>query len=213
MPSRAAVDAVTIDALGTLLELDDPTERLRTALSDRGFARSRREVADAFAREVEHYLPRAPRGHDRESLAGLRKECVAVFLAAARAEIDVDEFVPAFLGALEFRLLPGAAEALRELTASGLRLACVSNWDYALPDELDRLGVLDHFETVVTSAEARATKPEPPIFALALDRLAVPAERTLHVGDTDADRDGAAAAGLGFEPPPLATLPARLGLR
>jgi putative hydrolase of the HAD superfamily len=34
----------------------------------------------------------------------------------------------------------------------------------------------------------------------------------LHVGDEDADRGGAAAAGLAFAPPPVATLPERLGL-
>jgi hypothetical protein len=44
-----------------------------------------------------------------------------------------------------------------------------------------------------------------------LERLDVPAERTLHIGDGDSDRDGAAAAGLAFEPVPLATLPERLG--
>jgi hypothetical protein len=33
------------------------------------------------------------------------------------------------------------------------------------------------------------------------------------VGDEDVDRDGARAAGLAFEPTPLATLPERLGLR
>jgi FMN phosphatase YigB (HAD superfamily) len=50
------------------------------------------------------------------------------------------------------------------------------------------------------------------VFRLALERLGVSAGRALHVGDGDADRDGAAAAGLAFEPAPLATLPERLGL-
>jgi putative hydrolase of the HAD superfamily len=36
--------------------------------------------------------------------------------------------------------------------------------------------------------------------------------RALHVGDEDADRLGAAAAGLAFAEAPLATLPARLGI-
>ena len=213
MPSRASLDAVTLDAFGTLLELDDPTERLRTALYARGVARSSQVVAAAFAQEVAHYLPRALRGHDAESLAALRHECVAVFLAEAKARLDVADFVPAFVGALEFRLLPGVAGALRRLGESGLRIACVSNWDYTLPDALDRLGVRNLVDLVATSAEAQATKPDPRLFALALERLGVLPERALHVGDTTADRDGALAAGLAFEPPPLATLPARLGLR
>ena len=55
-------------------------------------------------------------------------------------------------------------------------------------------------------------KPEAAVFVIALDRLGVAPERTLHIGDGDGDRDGAAAAGLAFEPPPVATLPERLGL-
>jgi FMN phosphatase YigB (HAD superfamily) len=43
--------------------------------------------------------------------------------------------------------------------------------------------------------------------------MGVEAGRALHVGDDDADRAGAEAAGLAFEPVPLATVPERIGLR
>jgi putative hydrolase of the HAD superfamily len=69
-----------------------------------------------------------------------------------------------------------------------------------------------HLTEIVSSAEAGAAKPDPAAFLVALERLGVPPERALHVGDGDTDRDGAAAAGLAFEPAPLATLPERLGL-
>jgi FMN phosphatase YigB (HAD superfamily) len=36
--------------------------------------------------------------------------------------------------------------------------------------------------------------------------------RAVHIGDEESDRQGAEAAGMGFEPVPLASLPARLGL-
>ena len=49
-------------------------------------------------------------------------------------------------------------------------------------------------------------------FERALAELGVPASRALHIGDEDVDRLGAGAAGLAFAPPPLATLPERLGL-
>ena len=55
-------------------------------------------------------------------------------------------------------------------------------------------------------------KPEAALFHIALDRLGVAPERALHIGDGDSDSEGAAAAGLAFEPPPVATLPERLGL-
>jgi HAD superfamily hydrolase (TIGR01509 family) len=68
------------------------------------------------------------------------------------------------------------------------------------------------FEVVLTSAEAGAPKPEAPIFEEALERLGVSPTRALHVGDGQGDRDGASAAGMAFEPAPLATVPNRLGL-
>ena len=102
------------------------------------------------------------------------------------------------------RPLPGALDAVRALRRRGLALAVVSNWDIGLAEHLDRLGIGALFDTVVTSAEAGAAKPDPAVFELALDRLRVTAERTLHVGDSEADDAGARAAGLRFAPAPLA---------
>ncbi|TMK91576.1 MAG: hypothetical protein E6G42_08290, partial [Actinobacteria bacterium] len=50
----------------------------------------------------------------------------------------------------------------------------------------------------------------PRIFELALERLGVSASRALHVGDAEADEEGARAAGMHFAAAPLADLPARL---
>ena len=104
-----------------------------------------------------------------------------------------------------FAELPGARAACLELAAAGLRLAVVSNWDVGLHDQLRALGLDTVVDTVVTSAEAGAPKPAPAVFELALARLGVddPA-RAVHVGDAAADAEGAQAAGLHFEPAPLA---------
>lgn len=212
MPSAEQLDAVTVDAFGTVVELAEPYDRLGEALAERGVERSREDVARAFAAEVAHYVPRAHEGRDAESLDRLRRQCAGVFLAEAGASIDPSEFAPAFVGALEFHVLPGAKDALGRLHAAGLVLACIGNWDVSLADYLRRVGLSHFFATVVSSAEAGAPKPDPRPFELALSRVGVGAERALHVGDSDADRDGARAAGLAFEPVPLVTLPARLGL-
>ena len=212
MPSAEGLDAVTVDAFGTLVELREPYDRLGAALAERGVERNRHEVAAAFAAEVEYYLPRAHEGRDGKSLAQLRRDCAAVFLSGAAADLDPVEFAPAFVRALEFNLLPGVEAALERLRAAGLILACVGNWDMSLSDYLSAIGLAPYFATVVSSAEAGAPKPDPRPFDLVLRRIGVTPERALHVGDSDADRDGARRAGLAFEPAPLATLPARLGL-
>ena len=58
MPSNrgGSVDAVTIDAFGTLVELENPVGRLQAALAKRGLERDAKSVAAAFASEVDYYL-------------------------------------------------------------------------------------------------------------------------------------------------------------
>ena len=212
MRSDRPVEAVTVDAFGTLVELSDPVEHLRRALEARAMPRDEPAIERAFAAEAAYYVRHSLAGRDEASLATLRRNCAAVFLGELGADLDPGEFAPAYVDALVFRLVPGARDALDALRAGGLVLACVGNWDMTLAAVLERLGVADRFEAIVSSAVAGAEKPDPAIFRFALERLGVPAERAVHIGDSDVDREGALAAGLSFEPVPLATLPERLGL-
>jgi putative hydrolase of the HAD superfamily len=207
--TAADLDAVTIDAYGTLVTVRDPIPALRRALRARGVERTPEQVAAAFAAEARYYRGRSHEGADEASLALLRRDCAAVFLDALEADVDPELFARPYVDALEFEPLPGAAEAVSELERLGLRLAVVSNWDVALHGYLEELGLAEHFGAVVTSAEAGAPKPDPRIFRLALERLGVRPERALHVGDSEADEEGARAAGMAFAPAPLADLPAR----
>lgn len=186
----AEIDAVTIDAFGTLLELRDPVGSLARLLP--GFERD--EIAHAFRAENEYYVPRSYEGRDADSLARLREASTRVFNETLGSSLTPDEF----MGALEFTLIEGAAEAVEALTARGLAVCVVSNWDITLHERLDGLGV-----PVVTSAEVGAPKPDPAVFTLALERLGVAPARTLHVGDSESDEAGAAAAGVRFAPAPL----------
>jgi HAD superfamily hydrolase (TIGR01509 family) len=208
--TAAGLDAVTIDAYGTLVTLRDPNATLRRALRARGVERTPEQVAAAFAAEARYYRDRSHEGADEASLALLRRDCAAVFLDALHADIAPEEFARPYVEALEFEPMPGAVEAVEELARLGLRLAVVSNWDVALREHLEELALADRFQTVVTSAEAGAPKPDPRIFELALERLRVRPERALHVGDSPADEEGAHAAGMTFAPAPLADLPAKL---
>jgi putative hydrolase of the HAD superfamily len=201
----ADLDAVTVDGYGTLVTLRDPAGALVRALAEHGVERSEEDAAAAFAAEASYYRPRSHLGRDDSSLAELRRECVAVFLREARAALDPDTFVEAFIGALRFEPVAGARETLGQLRARGLRLAVVANWDRSLHEHLEQLGLAELFDTIVTSAEAGAAKPDPAPFRLALERLGVQANRSLHVGDEPADEEGARAAGMHFAPAPLQT--------
>lgn len=214
MPSPNALsnlDAVTVDAFGTLVELDEPVRRLRRALADRAVDADEPTVAAAFAAEVEYYTAHKLTAADDEALEALRRECARVFLETAGTHLDPAEFAPAFVEALVFRPTHRSEATLTSLRSAGLSLACVSDWDIGLSWQLERVGLAGYFDAVVTSAEVGVEKPDPAVFRAALEQLGVKAGRALHVGDGDGDRQGAHSAGLAFEPAPLATLPERLG--
>jgi putative hydrolase of the HAD superfamily len=204
------LEAVTIDAYDTLVTLRDPLPALRDALAARGVERTPTEVADAFTAEVAYYTARNHEGRDEAALALLRRDCARVFLTAAGAELEPEEFVPAFIASLEFEPLPGAVAACVALVHAGLRLAVVSNWDVSLHEQLETLGLARLVDTVVTSAEAGAPKPDAAVFLLALARLGVEPANAVHVGDTASDAEGARNAGLRFEPAPLADAAQRI---
>jgi len=196
--SLPALDAVTLDAYGTLVELDDHVGRLRRALAAAGVERDEHVVEQAFLHEVEHYARHKCGARDAAALAELRRDCAHVFVDALGADID---FTDGFAGAVAFRPLPGVLDALGELRARGLALAAVSNWDCSLGERLAEAGI--ELDVTVSCAEAGAAKPDPAIFAVALDRLGVEPGRTLHVGDSAEDVEGARAAGLHFAQAPL----------
>jgi HAD superfamily hydrolase (TIGR01509 family) len=201
---RAAdLDAVTIDAYGTLVELADPVPLLRAGLAELGVERDQQAVARAFAQEVAYYRERSHEGRDDETLLALRRECVAVILRELDSDLAPEAFVDGFVSAMRFSFLPGAREAVERLQRLGLAVAVVSNWDVGLREQLRGLG-LDGL-TVVTSAEAGAPKPDPAVFLRALSELGVRPDRALHVGDSEADDEGARAAGMRFAPAPLAS--------
>lgn len=203
MNAPAALDAVTIDGYGTLLELSDPVGGLRALLPDHPTD----EIERAFRAEAEYYVAHTIEARDEAGLARLHAECTAVFNDAVGSSLTPEQYV----GALRFEILPGVVEALGRLRASGLALAVVANWDYGLHGHLGRHGLAVWFDAVVTSAETGAKKPDPRPFLVALERLGVDPGRAVHVGDHPPhDEVGARAAGLGFDPAPLAAAVGRL---
>ena len=92
-------------------------------------------------------------------------------------------------------VFPEVPQVLAEGRAAGLKLAVVSNFDRRLHGILAGHGL--HFDAVITSADARARKPDPAIFQAALSALDLHPAEVLHLGDSPvADLKGAARAGI-----------------
>jgi putative hydrolase of the HAD superfamily len=201
----ADLDAVTLDANGTLVSLVDPVPNLDRLLRKHGIERPAEMIRRAFEAEGAVYANRAAEAHEPAAFATMQRECTSVFLEEVGAALDPGELAPAYVAAMEFEVMPGVVDALRFLRGHGLELAVVANFDLTLADRLDRLGLRSWFSAVVTPAEAGAAKPEPAIFELALARLEVRPERALHVGDGAVDEEGARAAGMNFAWAPIQT--------
>ncbi len=95
------------------------------------------------------------------------------------------------------RIGTGVREALERLRGAGFKLAVVSNSEGTIEQMLVEIGLRELVATVVDSSVVGFTKPDPRIFAVALERLGVEAGAALMVGDSpSADVDGAHAAGI-----------------
>jgi putative hydrolase of the HAD superfamily len=182
--------AVFLDALGTLVELEPPWVHLRDALGDEI---PEERMVRAVRAEMAYYRDHSHEGRDVDSLASLRARSAAVLSGELGRRVGVETLMEA----IRFRAFPDAAPALTRLRERGLRLVCVSNWDCALPEVLERCGLAPYLDGTVTSALAGARKPDPAIFAPALELARCGPDEALHVGDTpEEDLDAALAAGI-----------------
>ncbi len=189
MTHGASTRAVLLDALGTLVDLEPPWQNLKGVRHPLGEA----AIRAGFVKEMAFYREHAHEARDAGSLRELRAECAAVL----SDELGVEVSVECMMDAIRFRAFADAAPALAELRRRGLRLVCVSNWDYALPDVLDRVGLLPVLDAVVTSASVRARKPDPRVFEAGLAAAGCTGAEAVHVGDrADEDVAGARAAGI-----------------
>jgi putative hydrolase of the HAD superfamily len=194
----AAVKAVLLDALGTLVELQPPAPRLQRLLGQAGFDVSEDRAATGFAAEIAYYLDHHLEGSDPERLERLRDRCAEEMRRALDLPgLDHATARRAMLEALEFRPYPDVLPALGELRERGVTLVVASNWDCSLPDWLGPAGITELVDGVVTSAEVGAPKPDPRVFERALAIAGAAPSEALHAGDqVDNDVEGAAAVGV-----------------
>ena len=185
--------AVLFDIGDTLLRevRFDLEAGIRAALPDPLLARAaglahsfREEVREAHAVHRELMLSRWLRNH----VAELR-------------EVEMDRVEDAIWSeVVTLRPTHGIGALLRRLHADGVRLGAISNAYFSgrvLRHELDRHGLADALDLVLSSGDLGIRKPDVRIFCEALEQLGVPAECTWYVGDTfEEDIAGALTAGL-----------------
>jgi putative hydrolase of the HAD superfamily len=195
--ARQPIRAITIDALGTLLELLPPAPRLQAQLRSLGIEVSPEQAGRAMKAEIGFYRGHLWMGRDAAGLAELRRRCAEVLREALELELDLGTIEAALLAAIRFEPFPDTVPALRALRAAGVKLVAASNWDVSLHEQLERTGLTPLLDGALSSAEVGSPKPDPEIFTRALALAGARPGEALHVGDDlEADVGGALAAGL-----------------
>jgi putative hydrolase of the HAD superfamily len=189
-----------IDAMGTLIALQPPAPRLARELEQRfALEVTSAQAERAIAAEIRYYRSHMNEGRDDRTVAELRRRCAAEMRSALPDLSNVGEqaLTDVLIASLQFALFDDAREALQAARRHGLRVVVVSNWDASLAQVLERVGLADVIDGVVTSAAVGAAKPDPAIFDAALALARVVAGEALHVGDSlEEDIAGARAAGI-----------------
>ena len=192
---------IFLDALGTLVSLVPPAPALTELLTERhGVKAAPSTVERALATEMLYYRDGALRADDRDALRILRLDCARILrseLGDAVAHVSDEALVATLLEALRFEVFDDVPAALARWRSEGHQLAVVSNWDISLHDVLAASGLTELVDFVVTSAETGHSKPDPAIFAAALEQAGAAPHEAVHIGDVyEEDVAGARAAGI-----------------
>jgi len=182
------VDAIAFDLDGTLLDtVHDIAAALNALLAERGWVPLPKSVVrDLIGKGIGNLLERAC------ALSG------APAPDAARMAALLARF-QAIYGALlgrETVAFPGVREALARWRDEGYRLAVVTNkaTKFVAP-HLEHAGIAGYFDVVIGGDDAPRKKPDAAPMLLAAERLRVPPERLLLIGDSGNDVASARAAG------------------
>ncbi len=197
------VSVVLLDVGGVLVVADE--HRLYDAMVAAGLARPTTSIIEAHYRisaEIDLVTHAPDVAADTRAFTHLW----AAQLGVGSTDDDIGALDAAFLAAqpLWEKVLPWAMDGLRALAGAGLRLGIISNADGTVEQSLRRAGVCQvgegpgvPVEVVIDSSVVGVAKPDPAIFAIALEAMAVDPADCVYVGDTVRyDVDGARAAGV-----------------
>ena len=180
-----SLQAAIVDLDGTLVDtLDDFVDALGATLAGFGLPPvDRAFVARTVGKGSEHLL--------RCTLAEAGADAALFDTAMARYQQQYR-----LINGRRARVYPGVPEGLAQLSACGLRLACLTNKPTAFARELLRVkGLAAYFSHVFGGDAFARRKPDPLPLLEACAALGSEPRRTLMVGDSCNDAQAARAAG------------------
>ena len=178
------VAGVVFDLDGVLIDSESANvESARQALAAFGVRMEPMAVECIVGRHPRDYLPELIESHGLTAVAPAR-------LAAVQEQTwrRLAGRVP---------VMPGATRVVRHLAEAGFELAvATSSGADTARAALEALDLAAHFEVLLTLDDVRHAKPDPEIYRLAAERLALPSDRLAAIEDSPHGIAAARGAGL-----------------
>lgn len=194
------IKGVLCDLDGTLYSHDEAHRGGVDQLYRDGFTQLPREDFEAFYQKARKKVQSQlyPTGVCRSRTLYIKNLCEEVFSVAPYNKVlsCVESYWRGFFA--EMKLYEGAREFLQECQDRSVRICVITNFDTSPQiEKLQRLGVIDYVDHLVTSEEVGVEKPHESIFQFALNKMKIDKEFVLMVGDNpQMDIEGAQNFGL-----------------
>jgi HAD superfamily hydrolase (TIGR01509 family) len=178
------IQGVILDVDGTLIDSNDAhASAWQNALTEAGYSIEFRDIRRLVGMGADKLLP---------MLTGIAESSVqGNAISKRRGQIFGQRYLP------HLKPFAKADELLTTMKAHGLALSIGTSASrddlYAL---VKLLGAYNFIEEQITKDDAGKSKPDPDVIEAALDKLGLPANQILMLGDTPYDIEGAARAGV-----------------
>ncbi|MFB9906151.1 HAD family hydrolase [Allokutzneria oryzae] len=187
------IRGVLFDFSGTLFRLEATEGWLDGLMDDAEAAEMMRRLTAPVASEEG-----LPEDFERRDLdqAAHRSVHVEMLVRSGVPGYDVAEAIyDRLLEPTSWRPYPDTASALRTLREQGVPAAVVSNIGWDIRVVFKHYDLLDQVDEVFMSYVEGMIKPEPEFFRIACERIGLPPDQVLMIGDSEEADGGAAALG------------------
>lgn len=200
---------IFLDAVGTLFGVRGSVGEAYSAIANRfGVKASAMALNDAFFQAFSTAEPLIFPETDPEEIPQCEFEWWRLIALRTFQHVGVlnqfkdftdffDQLYNYFATAQPWFIYPDVLPALSTWQRAGIQLGIVSNFDSRIDLVLKALKLDEFFGSVTISTQVGAAKPEPKIFAAALEKHRCHPQEAWHIGDSlKEDYHGAKAAGL-----------------
>jgi FMN phosphatase YigB (HAD superfamily) len=199
---KNGIQAITFDAYGTLLFVNQPFQRLAQGLRKAGLDVPIESAKEAFLHEAAYYKQHHLEANDFDALSDLRNRCAEILFSKLAQlgyaiRLPQETKLKVLMDSIKFDIYGDVTPILEWCQKSGIATGVVSNWDCSLPQVLRGLINDYSFQTVVVSACEGIAKSDPALFHKAAEAFSLSPSEVLHVGnEKKADYDSAGQAGF-----------------